>query len=191
MHHLMLIAVLGIAFGAFSQDYPDPEFLDEVCYLKKGDSVEIIRLEKVQSKLDTRVKAAGVAGAETGYMIDGEKSNVRVASGNKLSFVYSSSGAMGSFGMTDISSLIALYKADVAKGTRKVLLQKGGGYFGGKMRSSVKYSFSVRLIHDGYWELVIDKSLPEGEYVFTSVPSGTAGMDGSVTMFAFGVDGEK
>ncbi len=111
--------------------------------------------------------------------------------GEKLSFVYSSSGAGGGFGMMDISSMVALYKADVGKGTRKILLHKGGGYLGGKIRSSDKYSFSVRAIREGYWELVIDKPLPEGEYAFTTVPVGTAGMDGSVTMFAFGVDGKN
>lgn len=177
----------GIAFSALSQDYPEPEFLDEVCFLKKGDTVEIIRLEKSQSKMDTRLKAGGIGGAESGYVIDGEKSSLRVT-GNNPSFVYASSGVSGGLGMMDLSNRVILYKADVSRGMRKVLLQKGGGYFGGKVRSSDKLTFSVRAISDGYWEIVIDKPLDAGEYVFTSMGSSTS-MDGSVTMFAFGVDG--
>jgi hypothetical protein len=184
MRRLLVIALLGIGLNAFSQDYPDPDFLDEVCHLQQGDSVRIIRLEKAHSRMDTRMKAAGIGGAESGYMIDGEKSSVRVTGGEKLSFVYATSGA----GMMDVSNMIALYKADVGRGMRKVLLHKGGGYFGGKLRSSEKYSFSVRQIREGYWELVVDKPLPEGEYAFTSVPYGTGAMDGSITLFAFGVD---
>lgn len=191
MSRLLVVAVLGIASNVFPQDYPDPEFLDEICYLMKGDSVEVIRLEKAHSKMDTRLKAAGIGGAESGYLIEGEKSDVRVTGEGEISFAYSTSGVVGGFGMMDISDMIALYKADVNKGMRKILLQKGGGYFGGKMRSSDKYTFSVCVIREGYWELVIDKPLPEGEYAFTSMASGTAAMDGSVTIFAFGVDWEK
>jgi len=50
------------------------------------------------------------------------------------------------------------------------------------------YSFSVRKVREGYWELVIDKSLPKGEYAFTVQGTGMSNMDGSVTIFAFGID---
>jgi hypothetical protein len=76
------------------------------------------------------------------------------------------------------------------KGVRKVLLQKAPGMnpFGShKLQSSEKYSFSARKIKEGYWELVVDKPLPKGEYAFTMMGMGMDAMGGT-TLFAFGVD---
>jgi hypothetical protein len=56
-----------------------------------------------------------------------------------------------------------------------------------KIQSSDKYTFSARKIRDGYWELVIDKPLPKGEYAFTATGMGMDVMNGTV-LFAFGVD---
>ena len=58
-----------------------------------------------------------------------------------------------------------------------------------KIKSSDKYTFSAKKIRDGYWELVIDKPLPQGEYAFTMMGVG-ANMDmtGGMLVFAFGVD---
>ena len=39
---------------------------------------------------------------------------------------------------------------------------------------------------DGYWELLVDKSLPKGEYAFTIMSM--MSMDGAVTIFAFGIN---
>jgi hypothetical protein len=96
----------------------------------------------------------------------------------------------GMAAMTDPANTINLYKADVAKGKRKILMQKVGGAFGGgKVQSSDKYTFSVRKVRDGYWELVVDKPLPKGEYAFTLAPyMNTGAMDGSTMLFSFGID---
>ncbi len=92
-------------------------------------------------------------------------------------------------GMNDPANTITLYKAESAKGKRKILMQKLGGAFGGKKsQSSDKYTFSVKKIREGYWELVIDKPLPRGEYAFSMMGMGAGNMDGSTILFAFGVD---
>lgn len=184
----IVLTVLACARIAYSQDYPEPEFANEVYFLKKSDSVTLIRLEKDYSSIETKVKAAGFGGAEHGYEIDGEASSVRLQRGTDLSFVLSG-GADGSvFSAFDPTSTITLYKADVSKGKRKIYLHKGGGYFSTKMKSSEKYSFSVKKIREGYWELVVDKPLPRGEYVFTTQAGGIGAADGSVSMYAFGID---
>ena len=70
-------------------------------------------------------------------------------------------------------------------------MQKIGGAmsFGNKkMQSSYKYTFSVKKIREGYWELVIDKTLPKGEYAFSMMGMGMGNMDGSTTLFSFGID---
>jgi hypothetical protein len=79
---------------------------------------------------------------------------------------------------------------ETGKGKRKILMQKGPGAmpFGSKkMQSAEKYTFGVKKIQDGYWELVIDKTLPRGEYAFTMMAMGMGNMDGSVTIFSFGI----
>jgi len=46
----------------------------------------------------------------------------------------------------------------------------------------------VKKIREGYWELVIDKTLPKGEYAFSMMGMGMGNMDGSTTLFSFGID---
>ena len=95
-------------------------------------------------------------------------------------------GMMG--GMNDPSKF-TLYKLNIEKGSRKILLMKQGGanpFSNHKMQSSDKYTFSVKKVREGYWVLVTDKSLPQGEYAF-SVQDYTGGSMG-ITYFAFGVD---
>jgi len=208
---LFLSAMLFIIHAINAQSYPEPEFSNEPYYLNKNAGNTLIRLEKNSSKIDT--KANVVSGSESGYSIDGSKSPVRISSGNNISFVFSS-GSSGSSsttssaksdsimkangvdpsmmsGMNDLSQKLTLYKVESGKGVRKVLLQKAPGMnpFGShKLQSSEKFTFSARKIKDGYWELMVDKPLPKGEYAFTMMGMGMSGMDGSTVIFAFGVD---
>lgn len=215
--YFVIVVILFVSLQLFAQadqsKYPDPEFSNEVyCYRK--DSSKLLRLEKGSSKMETKTKLGGMAGAENGYSIDEEKSTVRLGNGKDLSFIYSAgaqssktnspsqdsmmrangvdpsmmSDMMGS--MNDPSKTVTLYKVESGKGKRKVLLMKSGGMvpFSKKMKSSDKLSFSVRKIREGYWELVIDKSLSKGEYAFTVQSPGMASMDGSILLYAFGID---
>lgn len=206
-----LSAILFIDYAINAQTYPEPEFSNEPYYLNKNAGNTLMRLEKSSSKIDTKTNV--VSGSESGYSIDGSKSSVRLSSGNNISFVFSS-GSSGSSsttssaksdsimkangvdpsmmsGMNDLSQKLTLYKVESGKGVRKVLLQKAPGMnpFGShKLQSSEKFSFSARKIKEGYWELVVDKPLPKGEYAFTMMGMGMSGMDGSTVLFAFGVD---
>ena len=194
--------------------YPEPEFSNEVYYLKKDSINTAVRLEKGSSKMESKTKMGGMGGSESGYILDGEKSIVRLKTGSSLSFIISKGGgrassspqadsmmkangidpaSMGDMmgGMNDPASTITLYKAESSKGKRKILMMKAPGMspFGSKkMQSSDKYTFSVKKVRDGYWELVIDKTLPKGEYAFSMMGMGVGNMDGSTTLFAFGID---
>ena len=214
MKHLISVtAFLMAVFCLHAQKYPDPEFANEVYFLKKDSVHSLVRLEKSASKMENKSKAAGFGGFENGYEVAGSKSDVRL-NGTNLSFVVSngpsasaSSGSSsqrdsimkangmdpsmmgGMSGMSDPATSVTLYKADANKGTRKIYMMKTGGAFSmGKNKSSDKFTFSVRKIRDGYWELVVDKPLPKGEYAFVTMNgySGTGGMD--ALLFAFGVD---
>jgi hypothetical protein len=213
MKQFLLVAVsVCTMLSLQAQTYPEPEFSNEVYYLKKDSAHSLVRLEKENSKMETKSKGIGFGGYENGYMLDGEKSSVRLNNGNGLSFVFSTGGAgkttsqqtdsimrangmdpsmmSGMGGTGDPANTITLYKTETGKGKRKIFLQKTGGAFsGGKLQSSDKYTFSVKRIRDGYWELVIDKTLPKGEYAFTTMSyAGMNSMDGSATLFTFGID---
>ena len=202
------------AFFLHAQKYPEPEFSNEVYFLKKDSIHSLVRLEKESSKMDTKAKAAGFGGAESGYSVEGQRSSVRLGSGKDLSFIVSTganasqssqqsdsilraqgidpsmaSGMPGYGGMNDPATSITLYKADASKGQRKIYTMKMGGAFSmGKNKSSDKYTFSVKKIREGYWELIIDKPLPKGEYAFSLMGgySSASGMD--ATLYAFGID---
>lgn len=203
-----VVLLTSLSLWAQKTRYPEPEFANEIYLLKKDSS--LVRLEKDASKMDTKMKMAGMGGMENGYPIEGEKSPVRLSSGEGLSFVFSTGATAGKTsaasdsimkangmdasmmsamrGGEDPSSMISLYKAETSKGTRKILLQKSGGMFSmGKSSTSKKYTFSAKKIREGYWELVVDKTLPKGEYAFTMM-GGMGSMDGSVSIFAFAVD---
>ena len=200
-------ALWFIFFAAltFGQSYPSPEFTNEVYFLKKDNSYSLVRLEKSSAKQETKVNV--IKGSEYGYEIEGKSSPVRFAVGTNISFIYTTTAsssnsksdsmmrangmdpnAMAGFG-NDPSNNITLYKLNLDGGSRKIYLQKQGGYFGGhKNQTSDKYTFSLKKIRDGYWELVIDKPLPKGEYAFYMMGMGGADMTGSHTVYAFGVD---
>ena len=212
---IFLLFYFSTVFILQAQKYPDPEFSNEIYYLKKDSVHSLVRLEKSASKMENKSKAAGFGGFENGYAVDGTKSDVRLNNGSNISFVVSA-GASGSSsststaqrdsmmrangmdpsmasgmpgGTSDPANSVTLYKADASKGTRKIYMMKTGGAFSmGKNKSSDKFTFSVKKIRDGYWELVVDKPLPKGEYAFVKADgySGTGGMD--AVLFAFGVD---
>jgi hypothetical protein len=213
----LLLCSIAFMFlpGTYSQStnamYPEPEFSKEVYFLKKDSVYKAIRLEKNSSKMDTKVKMAGFGGAENAYLVEGEKSPVRMIGGANLSFIFSTGSSASTsspqndsvmkahgldpsmmsayWNMNDPSNTITLYKAESGKGNRKIYLMKTGGAFSmGKNKSSDKFTFSLKKIREGYWELLIDKSLPKGEYAFAVQGMNMNNMDGSIVIFAFAVD---
>lgn len=207
----LLITLIAWVNILNAQSYPDPEFANEIYFLKKDNSYSLIRLEKGASKMETKTNM--ISGSEQGYSLDGAKSSVRIRGGNSLSFIFSTGSPSSSSsnntsdsmmkangvdpkmlnfgGMMDPTNNITLYKMDIEKGERKIYLMKTGGalpFSKHKNQSSDKYTFSLKKIRDGYWELVTDKTLPKGEYAFTMMAIGMQAMDGGMTLFAFGVD---
>jgi hypothetical protein len=194
----------------FAQTYPDPEFSNEVYFLKKDNPYTLVRLEKSSAKMENKVNV--IKGAEFGYAFDGKTSPVRFSDGSNLSFVFSNGASSSSSsnsksdstmrangvdpnmfgGMTggDPSSMISLYKLNIDGDSRKIYMQKSGGYFSShKNQSSDKYTFSLKKIREGYWVLVVDKPLPKGEYAFSMMGGmSSADMSGAHVVFAFGID---
>jgi|GEM_PF-1000676 len=192
---IMLCSVMmQPAIAQNDSNYPNPEFSNEVYLYQTGQTTKLLRLEKGSSKMETKTKMAGMGGAENGYTLEGEASTVRFASGDGLSFIYFSETSsmpssrqndsimrannmdpamMQGFSMMDPASMITLYKAETGKGVRKIYMMKTGGMFSmGKNKSSDKYTISVKKIRPGYWQLIVDKTLPKGEYAFSGDGNG-------------------
>ena len=217
MKTLIILPTLIISsFVCAQANYPEPEFSNEVYFLNK-DSMKAMRLEKESSKMVTKMNITGYGGGGSGYTIEDEKSRVRIGSGEGLSFVFSTGASAGKSsaasdsvmrangidpaemsemkgGMSDPANSISLYKAESGKGQRKISMQKAPGLLGiGAKKAYLnenkkKYPFSAKKIRAGYWELIIDKSLPRGEYAFV-VTGGSSDGDGmDAVLFAFGID---
>lgn len=194
-----------------TKQYPTPEYSNEIYFFIK-DSASLSRLEKGESKMQSKSKMGGMGGGEQGYALEGSKSPIRLESGKPLSFIYfmneSSAGsspesdsAMKANGMdnasmddamsmmNDPSKTTSLYKMNVEKGNRKITLQSYGGMkiLGKSKSESKKFTLSFKKVRYGYYELVVDKMLPKGEYAFLLMDM-SMGMDGSTRLFAFGVD---
>lgn len=211
---LNLLAGSLILFGQNKPVYPTPEFNNEINFLNK-ENMTLVRLEKGNSKMEGKTKMGGMGGGEQGYTLEGSKSPVRIPGGKNLFFIFytgstsshttpeadsmmqangmdnpaMSGGMSGSMDMlNDPSRTTSLYNMHAEKGIRRVTVMAYGGMklFGKPQKESIKYTLSIKKIKEGYYEMVVDKPLPKGEYVFTLLSMGS--MDGSTMLFAFGVD---
>jgi len=202
---VFIAIVVNTVLRAQTDKYPVPEYSNEINLLKK-DSNKLLRLEKGNSKLETKVKMMGFGGMNNGYELDDEKSTVRLNDGKNLVFVLYTGGTnntsspqsdsmMRANGMdpstyanamsmfTDPTKNTSLYEMKSEKGKRKITLMSAGML--GKKKESTKYTLSIKKVKDGYYEILVDKSLPKGEYSFVMT---SMSMDQSYALFAFGID---
>jgi hypothetical protein len=210
---LLLVFILSALF-AISQpktlSYPVPEYSNEILLVKKDTAIKLLRLEKGISKQEMKMKMMGMGGMDQGYELDGEKSTMRLQGGSNLVFILYTGGAdnattpeadsmmkangmdpaMASMMSNPMSSMmdptqsISLYSMKADKGKRKALLQSMG-LMGKSKKTATKYSLSIKKVKEGYHEMIVDKTLPPGEYTFVML---SMNMDQSFFLFAFAVD---
>ena len=190
--------------------YPTPEFSNEIYFFDK-DGSKAVRLEKGYSKQETQSKMGGMGGTNMGYTLEGSKSDVRIPAGN-VSFIFytgeapsnteAADSTMRANGidpsamqdqmgmMNDPSRTTALYNMSVEKGSRNIITMAFSGMkiLGKNKKESTKYTISIKNVRKGYYELVIDKPLPRGEYAFVVQDMTGGGTDFKSKLFAFGVD---
>lgn len=204
---ILLSSYFLIAQNSKTAFYPVPEYSNEIYLVKKDSSISLMRLEKGSSKMEMKVKMMGMGGMNQGYELEGEKSTVRFPGGNNLVFVFYAGGGGGSTtaeadsamrangmdasmmanpmaSMMDPSQNISLYNMVPEKGRRKIMLQSMG-MMGKFKKSSTKYTLSIKKIKENYYEMIVDKTLPRGDYAFVMMNMGS--MDQSYSLFAFEV----
>lgn len=91
--------------------------------------------------------------------------------------------------LNDPAKTISLYQTSIKNGNRKIVLQESQGgmmAFSKKEKSNSKYSLSFKKIKGTYYEIVVDKRLPKGEYAFINM--GQNNVNNSAVLFAFAID---
>lgn len=186
--------------------YPVPDYSNEIYLVKKDTGITLMRLEKGSSKQEMKVKMMGMGGMDQGYTLEGETSTVHLPAGSNLVFLlYTGAGASASnpqtdsmmrangmdpammsnpMGMMDPTQNITLYSMTATKGQRKAMLQSMG-LMGKSKKTATKYTLSVKKVKEGYYEMIVDKTLPKGEYTFVMA---SMSMDQQFSLFAFAVD---
>jgi hypothetical protein len=209
---LMTGFLLMSSILSFSQKtgiaYPVPEYNDEIYLVTMDSAITLMRLEKGSSKQEMKVKMMGMGGMDQGYTLEEEHSPVRLSGGSGLIFLFYNGGSAISTtpeadsmmrangmdpammsnpmsAMMDPTQSLSLYNMRPEKGKRKALLHSMG-IMGKSKKTAMKYTLSVKKIKEGYYEMVVDKTLPRGEYTFVMMDMRS--MDQSFSLFAFGVD---
>jgi len=182
----ILLVILGALQSLNAQTYPDLEYPNEV-YAFQKDSNRLTRLEKQISTLDTKMKRNSV---ESCYWIDKERSTIRINNSSQFTFVFREDSEMSSTpGLSPESSLsfhsIELYKMEPSKGKRKIAMISSNAS-PQKFEQAESLPLNFQRISEGYYEFVIDKPLPRGEYAF--VIKRNDSLTNEVVIFAIGVE---
>ena len=92
--------------------------------------------------------------------------------------------------INDPSQMISLFKLTQKGGSRKVIIfaSQGMTVFSKKDKGSLKYTLSFKKIRDGYFEIVVDKPLPSGEYAFVNNGGMNSMQGGQALLYAFAID---
>ncbi|MCX6315977.1 MAG: hypothetical protein NTW29_01700 [Bacteroidetes bacterium] len=178
---LMIFFITGIAH-AQTKTPPTPATLNEVSYYNKGGN-SLVALEKGKAEFVTKVKGFGLGGATTNYELQGDKSSVRIAASDSLSFIVSMADGTG-----DPSTWYMLFKTDVKK-NKRIANYVNTKVYGGKSGSGDGIiPYSVRSLGNHAFEIIPSTKLEKGEYFFVNQGTSLSYGGKGVTSFAFGID---
>ena len=145
-------------------------------------------LEQNKARMESKTKGMGFGGSEGGFVMDGEKSTVRIKPGDTLHFAVKMAMAMG---MADPTIMIRLYKFEGKKGSRiAIISSQGGKYSKGKNSDNTNgIYFNVQKETDEFILIPANKLAP-GEYGFLNMMmvNRESSTSMSYTVFGFGID---
>lgn len=176
---LALIVICAAQITFAQTKIPVPEILNEINYYNKvGHSLQ--GLEKTKAELKSKAKALGYGGIKQTFELDGDKSSVRLAAKDTISFIVTLNDG-------EPSAWFNLYKAEVKK-KKRIANWSDQKVFGKSGADDDVISFSVRKIGDKAFEIIPSAKLKAGEYLFINKASlGTYAGRGA-DAFAFGID---
>jgi hypothetical protein len=180
------LILLGFAFRADGQTNHSPSgpmYVNHIYYYLPDS---LTALEQNTARMESKTKALGFGGSEGGFIMDGEKSTVRLKSGDTIRFAVKIAMAMA-----DSSMMIRLYKFDSKKGSRLAILSSQGSAYskGKKSGNTNEIPFNVQKETDDFILIPASRLVP-GEYGFLNMMmmNASGGKSMSFTVFAFGVD---
>jgi hypothetical protein len=159
----------------------DPTFLNQV-YFWAPDS--LVALEKTNGEMKTKMKALGFGGGGSGYVLQGNRSFIRIKAADNVRFAVKVSG------MFDPSQMIKLYPLDPEKKTREATISSSGGMFNKSTKNnSSGIEYNVQKSGSDVYILIPATRLAPGEYGFMNMMQATSsGTQISYTFFTFGID---
>jgi hypothetical protein len=161
---------------------PNPTFLNQVYYYW---SDSLLACPKTDGRIESKIKALGFGGAQSGYTMDGDRSALRIRAGDTLRFAFKS----GSGSMMDPSMTYELYRFESKKGSRQATLGGQGRFGGSNNNSKNKVAFDVQKSGPDVFIMIPSARLTTGEYGFMNkMQMNGGGMDMSYTFYTFGID---
>ncbi|HEV3223740.1 MAG TPA: hypothetical protein VGZ90_12720 [Puia sp.] len=160
------------------------EILNHIYYFRPDS---LIALEMTDGQMESKTKALGYGGSEAGIVIDGDKSHLRIKSGDSIRFTIKMAMAM-----MDPTMIIKLYRFDLRKGKREAVLSSQGGAYSHSKSTSNASEINLNVLKSGSdaYIMIPATRLAPGEYGFINMMM--VKMQGSrtviYTIFAFGVD---
>jgi len=163
---------------------PSQEIMNHV-YVLRNDS--LLALDQKDGRMESKTRAMGYGGSETGIVIDGDKSTLRIRAGDSLRFVVKLVT-----GMMDPTMMIRLYRLDSKKGKREaVMSMQGGAYSREKSNgNSNEISFNIQKSASDDYFMIPSSRLMSGEYGFMNMMmiSMQSSRNPVYTLFTFGID---
>jgi hypothetical protein len=160
------------------------EYLNHIYYFRLDS---LIALEMTDGQMESNSKVLGFGGNEAGIVVNGDKSALRIKSGDSIRFTIKLAMTM-----MDPTMLIKLYRFDLKKGKRVAIMSNmGSGYSHGKTTNNAnEINFNVLKSGSDNFILIPASKLIPGDYGFMNMMM--VKMQGSrtltYTVFAFGVD---
>jgi hypothetical protein len=160
------------------------EILNHIYYFRPDS---LIALEMTDGQMEQKTKGLGYGGSETGIVIDGDKSPLRIKAGDSIRFEIK----MGT-NLMDPTMTIKLYRFDFRKGKREAILSSQGGAYSHTKSTSNANEISLNIEKSGSDNFIMTPAsrLPPGEYGFMNVMAVKmqGGRTAIYTISAFGVD---
>jgi hypothetical protein len=156
---------------------PQVDLINQV-YLFNKTTTQVTPLEKSVANLKTKMKLMGYGGASVLYIIDGNKSPVRLTAPNGNAFIINTGGA---------APELTLYKLAINKNNRQATTQtiKGGFSSGGMTSGDNAILFNITALKNGIYQITPATNLASGEYFFATKPIVSST---TIDVYAFGID---
>ena len=146
-------------------------------------------LENTKAVRRTKTTLGGFGGSSFSYILEGEKSPVRLRADSAIFVTDKGKGLLA----TDPSITITLYKLEAGNDKRIAVLNKYKPSYvgGGSKNTNTKIPMGTKDLKEGLQQLLPEKKLEPGEYAFITITIAGNNYDGKNTkyiVFAFGID---